>query len=62
LNRILATGGSGFLVSHLCDRLIELGDDVLCVDNLFTGSKNNIRHLPQNPNFELMRHEVTFPL
>ena len=60
--RILVTGGAGFLGSHLCDRLIELGEDVLCVDNYFTGTKSNIQHLLQKPRFELMRHDVTFPL
>lgn len=60
--RILITGGSGFLGSHLCDRLIGAGHDVLCVDNYFTGSKENIRHLIGHPRFELMRHDVTFPL
>jgi UDP-glucuronate decarboxylase len=60
--RILVTGGAGFLGSHLCDRLIELGEDVLCVDNYFTGTKRNIQHLLQKPRFELMRHDVTFPL
>jgi UDP-glucuronate decarboxylase len=62
VHRILVTGGSGFLGSHLCDRLVEQGHDVLCVDNFFTGSKNNIRHLLGLPNFELTRHDVTFPL
>src|SRR4051794_38048584 len=62
LHRILVTGGGGFLGSHLCDRLVEQGHDVLCVDNFFTGSKNNIRHLLGLPNFELTRHDVTFPL
>ena len=62
MSRNLVTGGAGFLGSHLCDRLIAEGHEVLCVDNLFTGSKNNIRHLMNNPNFELMRHDVTFPL
>ena len=56
------TGGAGFLGSHLCDRLVERGDDVLCVDNFFTGSKENIAHLIGNPQFELMRHDITFPL
>jgi UDP-glucuronate decarboxylase len=56
------TGGAGFLGSHLCDRLIELGHDVLCVDNFFTGSRDNISHLLESPHFELMRHDVTFPL
>jgi UDP-glucuronate decarboxylase len=60
--RILVTGGAGFLGSHLCDRLIKDGGDVLCVDNFFTGSKANIAHLIGNPYFELMRHDVTFPL
>ncbi|MGO4325669.1 UDP-glucuronic acid decarboxylase family protein [Cupriavidus sp. 2TAF22] len=60
--RILVTGGAGFLGSHLCDRLIEQGNEVLCVDNLFTGAKQNIEHLLGNPRFEFMRHDVTFPL
>ena len=60
--RILVTGGAGFLGSHLCDRLVDAGHDVLCVDNLFTGTKQNISHLLDRPNFELMRHDVTFPL
>lgn len=60
--RILVTGGAGFLGSHLCDRLIKDGHDVLCVDNYFTGRKNNIIHLTGNPRFEAMRHDVTFPL
>ncbi len=60
--RILVTGGAGFLGSHLCERLLKEGHDVLCVDNFFTGSKDNIRHLLDNPYFELMRHDVTFPL
>lgn len=58
---ILVTGGAGFLGSHLCDRLIERGDDVICLDNFFTGSKNNIQHLIGNPRFELVRHDVIFP-
>ena len=62
MNRSLITGGAGFLGSHLCDRLIKDGHDVLCVDNFFTGRKANIAHLIGNPNFELMRHDVTFPL
>ena len=62
MNKILVTGGAGFLGSHLCDRLIERGDDVLCVDNFYTGSKRNISHLLSRPNFELMRHDVTFAL
>ena len=60
--RILVTGGSGFLGSHLCERLLANGDEVICVDNFFTGSKRNIYHLLSNPRFELMRHDVTFPL
>ena len=58
----MVTGGAGFLGSHLCDRLIERGHDVLCLDNLFTGSKQNIRHLLNHDRFEFMRHDVTFPL
>jgi UDP-glucuronate decarboxylase len=60
--RILVTGGAGFLGSHLCDRLLDGGHEVLCVDNLFTGTKRNIEHLSGNPRFEFMRHDVTFPL
>ncbi|TLD83810.1 UDP-glucuronic acid decarboxylase family protein [Helicobacter trogontum] len=60
--KILVTGGAGFLGSHLCERLLNRGDEVLCVDNLFTGTKQNIAHLLQNPRFEFMRHDVTFPL
>jgi UDP-glucuronate decarboxylase len=60
--RILITGSGGFLGSHLCDRLIEIGHEVLGVDNFFTGSKTNVAHLLAHPNFELMRHDVTFPL
>lgn len=60
--RVLVTGGAGFLGSHLCERLLEQGHDVLCVDNLYTGSKRNIAHLLGNPAFEFMRHDVTFPL
>lgn len=60
--RILVTGGAGFLGSHLIDRLIERGDDVLCVDNLFTGSKRNIEHLLDHPRFEFLRHDICFPL
>ncbi len=60
--RILVTGGAGFLGSHLCDRLLAEGNEVLCVDNLFTGRKQNIYHLLDNPRFEFMRHDVTFPL
>ena len=60
--RILATGGAGFLGSHLCERLLADGHDVICVDNFFTGTKDNIAHLLENPYFELLRHDVTFPL
>ena len=60
--RVLVTGGAGFLGSHLCERLLNDGSDVLCVDNFFTGTKDNIAHLFANPRFELMRHDVTFPL
>ena len=60
--RILITGGAGFLGSHLCDRLLEQGHEVLCADNLFTGGKRNIEHLHDHPRFEFIRHDVTFPL
>jgi UDP-glucuronate decarboxylase len=60
--RVLVTGGAGFLGSHLCERLIRDGHDVLCVDNFFTGSRSNIAHLFGHPQFELMRHDITFPL
>ena len=60
--KILVTGGAGFLGSHLCDRLISQGHEVICADNLFTGSKRNIEHLFDNVRFEFMRHDVTFPL
>lgn len=60
--RVLVTGGAGFLGSHLCDRLIEAGDEVICVDNLFTGRKENIRHLISHPNFEFLRHDIIQPL
>jgi UDP-glucuronate decarboxylase len=60
--RLLVTGGAGFLGSHLCDRLVDAGHDVLCVDNFFTGSRRNVAHLLGRPSFELMRHDVTFPL
>ena len=61
-NRVLVTGGAGFLGSHLCDRLLKEGVDVLCVDNFFTGTKQNIAHMIGHPYFELMRNDVTFPL
>jgi len=60
--RVLVTGGAGFLGSHLCERLLDAGHDVLCADNFFTGTKDNIKHLLPNPHFELIRHDVTFPL
>jgi UDP-glucuronate decarboxylase len=62
MKRILVTGGAGFLGSHLCDKLLNEGNEVLCVDNLFTGRKVNIHHLMENKNFEFIRHDVTFPL
>jgi UDP-glucuronate decarboxylase len=62
MKKILVTGGAGFLGSHLCERLLNEGNDVLCVDNFYTGSKDNVKHLLANPHFELMRHDVTFPL
>lgn len=62
MKRILVTGGSGFLGSRLCERLLDQGNEVLCVDNFFTGVKRNIYHLLSNPRFELLRHDVTFPL
>ncbi|HEY9210412.1 MAG TPA: UDP-glucuronic acid decarboxylase family protein [Methylotenera sp.] len=60
--RVMVTGGAGFLGSHLCERLLKEGNDVLCVDNFYSGTKDNIVHLIGNPHFELMRHDVTFPL
>ena len=62
MKRILVTGGAGFIGSHLCERLLKMGHDVICVDNFFTGSKMNIIHLLNNPYFELIRHDVTIPL
>jgi len=62
VKRVLVTGGAGFLGSHLCDKLIAEGHEVLCVDNFYTGRRQNIAHLLPHPNFELMRHDVTFPL
>jgi UDP-glucuronate decarboxylase len=60
--RVLVTGGAGFIGSHLCNRLLERGDEVLCVDNFYTGTRRNVHHLLANPRFELMRHDVCFPL
>ncbi len=60
--RVLVTGGAGFLGSHLCERLLEDGNDVICLDNFFTGTKQNVNHLRDDPHFELLRHDVTFPL
>src|ERR1700754_667985 len=60
--RVLVTGGAGFIGSHLCERLVAQGHDVLCVDNFFTGARRNIHALLSSPNFELLRHDVTFPL
>ena len=60
--RILITGGAGFLGSHLCERLLAEGNDILCADNFYSGTKDNVAHLMGNPHFELMRHDVTFPL
>lgn len=62
MKRILVTGGAGFLGSHLCDMLLKSGNDVICMDNLFTGSKDNIRHMLANPYFEFIRHDVTEPI
>ena len=59
---MLVTGGEGFLGSHLCERLIAQGHDVLCVDNFFTGPRRNIAHMMGEPSFEFLRHDVTFPL
>ncbi|MPZ57880.1 MAG: NAD-dependent epimerase/dehydratase family protein [Rhizobiales bacterium] len=60
--RVLVTGGAGFLGSHVCERLLDAGCEVLCVDNFFTGSRDNILHLLKHPHFELLRHDITFPL
>ena len=62
MNRVLVTGGAGFLGSHLCERLLEQGHDVLCVDNFFSGGRENVAHLIGHPAFELMRHDITYPL
>jgi len=62
LKRVLVTGGGGFIGSHLCEKLLKGGSEVLCVDNFFTGTKSNIAHIMNNPYFEAMRHDITFPL
>jgi len=62
MKTILVTGGAGFLGSHLCERLLREGNDVLCVDNYFTGTRRNIAHLVSHPNFEVIRHDITLPL
>lgn len=61
MKRILVTGGAGFIGSHLCERLLSEGHDVICMDNYFTGSKDNIRHLLENDHFELVRHDIIEP-
>ncbi len=61
-HRVLVTGGAGFLGSHLCERLLEKGDEVLCVDNFFSSMRRNIEHLLDHKRFEVLRHDVTFPL
>ncbi len=60
--RVLVTGGAGFIGSHLCERLLARGDEVLCVDNFFTSRRQKIAHLAGNPQFEFMRHDITWPL
>ena len=62
MKTILVTGGAGFLGSHLCERLLKDGNEVICLDNLFTGSKDNIRHLMSNERFEFIRHDITQPI
>ena len=60
--KILVTGGAGFLGSHLIDRLLQLDHEVICLDNFYTGNKHNVYHHLSNPNFEVLRHDITFPL
>ncbi|MGZ5711508.1 MAG: GDP-mannose 4,6-dehydratase, partial [Burkholderiales bacterium] len=62
MRRVLVTGGAGFIGSHLCQRLLEMGCDVLCVDNFFTGTRRNIDLFRDHPRFEILRHDITFPL
>ncbi|HTX48837.1 MAG TPA: NAD-dependent epimerase/dehydratase family protein, partial [Caulobacteraceae bacterium] len=62
MKRILVTGGAGFIGSHLCERLLGHGDEVICVDNFYTGTRRNVARLTANADFELIRHDVTFPL
>src|SRR3970040_1796628 len=62
IKRVLVTGGAGFLGSHLCERLVEQGHDVICLDNFFTSQKTNVAHLLKHPNFDLVRHDITHPL
>ena len=62
MKRILVSGGAGFIGSHLCEKLLNQGNEIICIDNFFTGQKKNIAHLMDNPNFEMMRHDITFPL
>ena len=61
MKRILISGGAGFIGSHLCERLLKEGNDVICIDNYFTGHKSNIRHLLKPPNFEVIRHDIVYP-
>lgn len=61
MKRILISGGAGFIGSHLCERLLKEGNDVICIDNYFTGHKSNIRHLLKHPNFEVIRHDIVYP-
>src|SRR5262249_13789693 len=61
-HRVLVTGGAGFIGSHLCERLLERGDEVLCVDNFYTGTRRNVSHLLSHPRFECVRHDICFPL